>query len=165
MPSPWEERLEKLWEALPDLDPDEFVNRMEALTAELPPDQRAISCFERAGAFDSTGSTDQAIPLYREALALGLPADRRRQATIQLASSLRVLGHTEESLALLIAERDAGSDELDDAVSAFLALALASVGREREATSVALTSLATHLPRYQRSVGNYARLLLTEASA
>jgi len=34
--------------------------------------------------------------------------------------------------------------------AAFLALALADTGREREA-------LSPHLPRYQRSLGNYAR--------
>ena len=62
-------------------------------------------------------------------------------------------------VALLRAERGAGSDELDDAVSAFLALALADAGAEREAVSVALAALGPHLPRYQRAVGNYARLL------
>ena len=52
-------------------------------------------------------------------------------------------------------------DELppDDAVRAFLALALTSVGREREAVSIALTALAAHLPRYARSLANYAREL------
>jgi hypothetical protein len=78
---------------------------------------------------------------------------------IQLASSLRNLGHAEESVALLTAELDAGSDDLDDAVRAFLALALTSVGRDREAVSVALTALAAHLPRYNRSLAAYAREL------
>jgi hypothetical protein len=41
-----------------------------------------------------------------------------------------------------------------------LALALTSVGREREAVAVAVAALAPHLPRYQRSMANYARLLL-----
>jgi Tetratrico peptide repeat len=41
-----------------------------------------------------------------------------------------------------------------------LALALVDVGREREAVSHALTALAPHLPRYQRSLGNYAQSLL-----
>ena len=63
-------------------------------------------------------------------------------------------------LLLLLTERETVSDDLDDAVAAFLALALADSGREREAVSVALAALAPHLPRYQRSVGNYARLLL-----
>lgn len=86
--------------------------------------------------------------------------ERRRRAVIQMASSLRNLGQPQESVRLLTAELDAGSDHLDDAVRAFLALALVDVGREREAVSHALTALAPHLPRYQRSLGNYARLLL-----
>ena len=49
---------------------------------------------------------------------------------------------------------------LDDAVRGFLALALVVVGREREAAAIAIEALAPHLPRYQRSMGNYARALL-----
>jgi hypothetical protein len=97
--------------------------------------------------------------LYEQALELGLTGVRRRRAVIQLASSLRNLGRAQESVALLSAERAAGSDELDDAVSAFLALALVDTGREREAVSLALGALARHLPRYQRSVTNYAKSL------
>ena len=118
-----------------------------------------MAAFERAGAFDSTGLTDQAVPLYRDALETGLEPGRRRRAIIQLASSLRALGQAEESVQLLTAEREAGSDELDDAVDAFLALALVDTGREREAASIALGALAPHLPRYQRSLANYARLI------
>lgn len=77
-----------------------------------------------------------------------------------MSSSLRNLGRAGESVALLTAERDAGSDELDDAVVGFLALALVDVGREREAVALALGALAPHLARYQRSMGNYARLLV-----
>ena len=66
--------------------------------------------------------------MYRRALELGLEGERRRRAVIQMASSLRNLGRPEESVALLTAERDAGSDALDDAVAVFLALALADVG-------------------------------------
>jgi hypothetical protein len=62
-------------------------------------------------------------------------------------------------VALLRAELDAGPDELDDAVRAFLALALVDTGREREAVALALAALAPHLPRYQRSLAAYARLL------
>jgi hypothetical protein len=77
-----------------------------------------------------------------------------------MSSSLRNLGQSDESVKLLTAERDAGSDELDDAVRGFLALALVDVGREREAAAIAIEALAPHLPRYQRSMGNYARELL-----
>ena len=155
----WEKRLAALWASLDDLDEDDFRARMDALCAELP-DDSAIAAFERGGSFDSTGHPDRAVPLYRRALALGLTGIRRRRAVIQLASSLRNLGELPEALALLQAERQRGSDELDDAVAACLALVLADFGREREALSIALAALAPHLPRYQRSMGNYARALM-----
>jgi tetratricopeptide (TPR) repeat protein len=151
----WEERLAGLWAAIDELDPGDFRARMEALAAERPPGD-GIAAFELASANDSTGRGDLAEPLYRQALAAGLTGIRRRRATIQLASTLRNLGQVEESVALLSAEREAGSDELDDAVAGFLALALADSGREREAAGLALAALAKHLPRYNRSLANYA---------
>jgi exonuclease VII small subunit len=159
----WEARLAELWESIDDYSEEEFVARMEQLTAELPADS-AVAAFERGGAFDSTGHSDLAVPLYERALELGLMGVRRRRAVIQLASSMRNLGQAPESVALLSAERDAGSDELDDAVSAFLALALVDTGREREAVSIALRALAPHLPRYQRSVTTYATSLTDDPS-
>jgi tetratricopeptide (TPR) repeat protein len=154
----WEERLADLWAALDELGEAEFLARIDALAAERGDDD-AIALFERGAARDSTGHSDLAVPLYRQALELGLEGERRRRAVIQMASSLRNLGRPEESVALLEAERDAGSDALDDAVVVFLALALADVGREREALALALGALAPHLPRYQRSAANYAREL------
>ena len=104
------------------------------------------------------------LPLI-EALAAGLPGQLRRRATIQLASSLRNLGQHEEAVDLLTAELARDSDDLDDAVRAFLALALTSAGREREAVSVALTGLAPHLTRYNRSLAAYAKALVEPGTA
>jgi tetratricopeptide repeat protein len=154
----WERRLDELWAELEDVDAEQFLARMDSLVAELP-DGSAIAAFERAAAFDSTGQSDRAAPLYRQALDAGLEGIRRRRAVIQMASSLRNLGQVDESIALLQAERDAESDEFDDAVVGFLALALVDAGREREAASLALVALAPHLPRYQGSLANYARAL------
>ena len=92
-------------------------------------------------------------------LAAGLSGIRRRRAVIQLSSSLRNIGAAQESLRLLSVEREHPSDELDDALTAFLALTLADLGWEREALSLALSALAPHLPRYQRSVGTYGSAL------
>ena len=148
------------WASADQRSEEELLALIEDLAAELPPDS-SIGLFERAGAFDSTGHPDQAVPLYRQALDLGLAGERRRRAVIQLASSLRNLGQPEASVALLRAELNSGSDQLDDAVTAFLALALVDTGEAREAVSLALTVLAPHLPRYQRSLANYARELST----
>ena len=118
---------------------------------------------ERARVVDSTDASDLAVPLYQDALARGLPVERRRRAVIQLASSLRTIGRAEESVALITDELAAGSDELDDAVLAVLALALTDVGQEREAVSHALVALGPQLPRYQRSLAAYARALVDDA--
>jgi tetratricopeptide (TPR) repeat protein len=148
-------QVDDLWARFDALGEEEFLARMDALAAQLPP---AVAAYERASAFDSTGHEEQALPLYREALALGLEEDRRRQCVIQLASTLRNLGRAEESVALLEAERGR-SDEYSDGVAAFLALALHDAGRKSEALSVALGALAGHMDRYRRSLTNYAREL------
>lgn len=157
----WERRVADAWATFDERGDDENRALIDGLAAELPADS-AVASFERACVFDSTDRSDLAVPLYREALSRGLTPERRRRAVIQLASSLRNVGRADESVALLTAELDAETDELDDAVRAFLALALVDVGREREAVSHALTALAPHLPRYQRSLANYARLLVRE---
>jgi hypothetical protein len=156
----YDRRSEALWATIDEYDDeDAFRAKVDELVAELPSDS-PIASFERACAWDSTGHSDRAIPLYRLALAHGLEGERRRRAVIQMSSSLRNMGEAEESVRLLTAERDRATDSLDDAVSAFLALALVDSGREREAVSLALGALAPHLPRYQRSLGNYARDLV-----
>ncbi len=154
----WEQRIAGLWAAIDDHDPTDFLARVKALVAELP-SGNAIALFELASAHDSTGHEEQAAPLYRQALAAGLTGQRRRRAVIQLASTLRNLGQAEESVALLVAEREAVSDDLDDAVAAFLSLALVDTGREKEAAALALATLSRHLPRYNRSLANYAKAL------
>ena len=124
-----------------------------------PASQVAAAQFERGCAQDSTGRPAEAVGLYRAALAAGLTGLRRRRAVIQLASSLRNLGQAAESVALLAPELNAPPDELDDAVRAVLALALADVGRAREAVGISVGALARHLPRYQRSMARYAAQL------
>ena len=153
MSAGWEERVADLWASFDDVDEATFLAGMDGLAAELP---EAVAEFERASAFDSTGHEQEAVVHYRRALELGLDDTRRRRATIQLASSLRNVGEVDASVALLTAEREQPPDELDDAVAAFLALALLDAGREREAVSVALGALAPHLSRYQRSLASYA---------
>jgi Tetratrico peptide repeat len=91
-----------------------------------------------------------------ERLAAELPAD----SGVGWFERASALDRAEESVALLRAEVEAASDHLDDAVRAFLALALVDTGREREAAAIALAVLAPHLPRYQRSLASYARLLV-----
>lgn len=159
----WESRLAALWAELDELPEAEFHDRMRQLAAEFPTGH-AITTFELAAAQDSTGHPDEAVPLYRAALAAGLVGTRRRRAVIPLASSLRNLGEVSESISLLEAELTRESTELDDAVRAVLALGYASAGRDREGLALLLKALAAHLPRYQRSMANYARALVSTSS-
>ncbi|MFF9586817.1 tetratricopeptide repeat protein [Streptomyces achromogenes] len=158
----WEDRVTAAWASFDDYPQErahEFRALVDALVAELPGGS-PLGPFERACAWDSTGHSDKAVPLYREALALGLTGYKGRRARIQLSSSLRNVGQPEEGVKLLTPELDAPSDELDDAVRAALALCLSSLGRDREGLSLVLGALAPHLPRYQRSMANYARALV-----
>ena len=159
----WEQRVADAWASFGEHSEPEFLALINALASELPPDDPAGE-FERASAFDATDREDLAIPLYRQALDHGLAGPRRRQAVIQLASSLRIIGQAAESVSLLTAELHAGSDDLDDAVKAFLALALADLGRDKEAAALALAALAPHLAQYQRAVSHYAAKLLELAA-
>jgi Tetratrico peptide repeat len=164
----WEKRVAEAWASINDYEnrEDEFQALIDRLAAELP-EGDPIAAFERACAWDSTGHSDRAVPLYQWALDHGLTGYRRRRAVIQMSSSLRNIGQVETAVTLLEAERGIDPATLDeqtrtlaDAISATLALCLADTGREREAVSVAVAALAAHLPRYQRSMANYARLLL-----
>ncbi|MFB7345947.1 tetratricopeptide repeat protein [Streptomyces hydrogenans] len=163
----WEERVAALWERIDAYGPEEFRERIAELAGERG-DEDAAAVFERGAAHDSTGLPVEAVRYYRRALDLGLTGLRRRRAVIQLASSLRNLGRPDRSVELLTAERDLPAERLDadelalaPAVDAFLALALADTGRDREAASLALGALAPLLPRYNRSLAHYARALLT----
>ncbi|MFD5323288.1 tetratricopeptide repeat protein [Streptomyces sp. NPDC127092] len=166
--SDWELRLAAAWAELDayENDPAGFRTRIAELAAERPDDD-PVALFEQGAAHDSTGEPEQAVRLYRRALDGGLTGLRRRRAVIQLASSLRNLGRPDVSVELLTEERAIPADRLDAdetaltaAVDAFLALALADTGREREAASLALGALAPLLPRYNRSLAFYAKDLL-----
>jgi len=157
----WEQKLADLWSDYEKLAPAEFLNEMKTLVGELPADS-AIGLFELASANDSTGNEAQAAPLYKKALDNGLTGLRRRRANIQLASTIRNLGEPLKSVEILRKELNAPSDELDDAVKAFLSLALIDTGKEKEAAALALTIVAPHLVRYQKSLRNYANKILDE---
>ena len=133
----WERQVTELWSAIDAHEPAAFLEKMRALVGLRPADD-AIALFELASANDSTGHPEEAA-----------------------MAKVRNLGHPEESVDLLTTELTAGADELDDAVIATLALALVDVGREREGAALAIGALAKHLKRYNRSMANYAKALLS----
>lgn len=155
----WESRVQQVWASTAIRSEADVLQAVEQLAAERPP-QDPTALFERASAHDYAGEEVAAEHLYRRALEAGLTGDRRTQAVIQLASTLRLLGRATEAVDLLDHETTTRArDDLDGARAAFLALALADAGQERRALATALTALTDHLPRYQRAVRHYAQEL------
>src|SRR5665213_2691124 len=147
----WEARVAALWERAPSLPPDELVKSADELANELEPgDARAL--FERACAQDTAGFESEAEKFYRAALATGdLDDYRSSRASIQLASTQRILGHLKESEQLLVAELDrhmalGHTRALHDEARATLALTYVVQGRSVEAAGLALLPLPRALP-------------------
>ena len=87
------------------------------------------------------------------------------RASIQLGSTLRILGQLGESEQLLTAELDrhmvpGNVRALHNEARAFLALTYVAQGRATEAAGLALSALSPYLSRYNRSLtGNAAELV------
>lgn len=155
----WETQLDAVWRIIEEVPAEEFRAKVDEIVSD-PAVPEPIREFQRACADDSTGRSDLAVPGYRRALDAGLTGYERRRAVIQLASSLRNLDESSQSLELLSAQETTVGDGLDDAVIVFRALALCDLGREREAAAQLIHALADHLPRYTASAHRYADALL-----
>lgn len=152
----WETRIADIWRTAADASDETVLEAIDAVVAERRADDPA-AVFEAASVRDYIGREREAAPLYKRALALGLSGDRRSQAVIQLASTLRNLGQYEEALGLLHQQLDERPDDAWAApTKAFLSLVLASSGHSVAAASVALGTLADYLPAYGNSVRTYA---------
>jgi Tetratrico peptide repeat len=161
----WESRVAAVWTTASAMPPETLVAAIDALAAERPADD-ADALFERACARDTAGLEADAETYYRAALASdNLGAYRRSRASIQLGSTLRILGQLDESERLLVDELDrhmqAGNPrELHDEARAILAMTYVAQGRAVEAAGLALTVLAPHLSRYNRSMAANAAELV-----
>jgi tetratricopeptide (TPR) repeat protein len=164
----WEARVAAVWQAAPSMQDAALRDAVFALADERAADD-ATALFERASACDRTGLEAEAEKFYRAALASDeLDAYRRSRASIQLASTLRILGHLQESEQLLIAELErhmqpGNPRALHDEARAILALTYVEQGRTKEAAGLALCTLAPHLSRYNRSVKSNASEWVTTA--
>ena len=149
----WEERIRAFWLEASDADAEAVLSSMRILIAERDDNDPAAN-YEWASVHDFLGREAEAIPLYRRALDLGLDPERRSQALIQLASSLRNIGETTEAIKILEGVRP--DRTIGDAGKAFLALSLFDAGRPGDALRVALKALGKTLPRYHGVVDQYA---------
>lgn len=155
----WQSRVEAFWEAFDDNEPQTMLAKMRALVDERPLGD-ALALAEWGGVHDALELEEDAVDAYRQALAAGLDLEREHQVTLQLASTLRNLGHHDEAVHLL---QQLDAPELGDAPAVFLALALHSANRPNEALRTALAALAAHLPVYGRAARDYAAELPPDA--
>lgn len=159
----WEATVAELWTRFDTFDRDEGIAAMRDVANACPADD-GRAAFELAGMYDSMGSEAEAGAEYERALELGLDDARHAQLAVQYGSTLRNLGRLEEAIAVLRAAPV--HDSTGSAPRVVLALALHSAGQKDEALRVAIEAQIGALPRYQRSMRNYAAALTepTEAS-
>lgn len=138
-------------------DPEPTVVYFRHLLARHPNTPEAF--FAYACALDYAGHEAEAAPAYEQAFVAGLDGDDLRRGLLQYGSTLRNLERFDEAIAAL--EK---ADELfprHDSVKVFLALALTSAGRSREAVAALITLAldrinSDDLQRYQWALRNYA---------
>lgn len=127
MSETWENRIREFWAYADDTKVTETLDSIQDLVSELAPDDPR-GLFELASAHDFVGLESDAIPLYERALELGVAGLNREKAVIQLASSLRNIGRTDEAITWL--ESETFSEPLQKPAKAFLALAQHDSGLE-----------------------------------
>ena len=133
---------------------DEAIALLEIVLAAAPDDP--VARYHLGSAHDSAGHEAEAVEPYRRALAGGLDLEMALAARIQLASTLRNLGETRESVEIL--EAAVAEHPQHRAARMFLSLALVSDERSTDAVRILLDLLLTNPgppERYARSLRNY----------
>jgi cyanophycin synthetase len=136
------------------------VDAAAALYAAHPGDARIA--YELAGAHDSAGDEEAAVPLYEESLAAGLREPHRHRAQVQLASSLRNVGRLDEAVEVIDDVAARHPDSLG--VAAFRALVHHDAGHPTQALSQLLTAVVAastdpDIVRYRRALTASAEAL------
>jgi cyanophycin synthetase len=133
--------------------PDALLSYFHRLAEAWPNSGRAN--FEWANALDFCDHEGEAVPVYQRALSLGLGSPYDFYALVQLGSSLRNLGRTDEALATLARARELQPDAASGL--AFWCLARASAGEPLPALADALAYVLEHAPEIERT--RYGRTL------
>ncbi len=141
-------------------DPLQQVEMARRLHEQRPEDARLT--YEYAGTHDSAGQAEEAVPLYHEAIRLGLREPFRHRAQLQLASTLRNLGRLDEAVLLVDDVTTRHPESLGAA--AFGALVHHDAGDPTGALrlllrAVAATSSDADVARYRRSLTAYGEQL------
>jgi tetratricopeptide (TPR) repeat protein len=133
------------------------LNRLQALDARYP--NVAEINYQLAWTCDVLGRSEEALPFYEKAVALGLPGNELSGALLGLGSTLRALGRLERSREVLEAGRIQFPDNRE--FEAFLALTLHESGESTEALRLLLhllvdTSEDVGITAYQRALRFHA---------
>ncbi|MCQ1945242.1 tetratricopeptide repeat protein [Arthrobacter sp. zg-Y1116] len=125
--------------------------------------------YEVGGAYDTAGEEATAAGYYEQALALGLEGDVLRRCYLQYGSTLRLLGRSEESLAVFARARQSFPGSVS--LGVFEALTLHAAGKANAALAGLLVLLAENvssedLERYLPALhGNAAYLASLDGGA
>ncbi|WP_159437296.1 tetratricopeptide repeat protein [Alicyclobacillus vulcanalis] len=160
----WKERIkmEPNWTAVVETgwtykdDESRLVEYFAETERQHPSSARAK--FELARALDYLGREAEAIPLYEEAVRLGLSAEYHAYALLQLGSSLRNVGRVDEAVQVLI-DAQRRYPELPS-ISMFLGLSLYSQGNKSEALKIVMRAMlqyvqSSDIERYREAIISY----------
>ncbi|HEY9723133.1 MAG TPA: tetratricopeptide repeat protein [Oscillatoriaceae cyanobacterium] len=108
---------------------------------------------------DGMGLETEAVPLYEQALALGLPEPKREAAMTNLGSTYRCIGEYERAEAVL--KQATETYPKNGAVRALLAITLYNRKKHREATELLVQELVRssedpHIRAYSKPLSFYA---------
>jgi tetratricopeptide (TPR) repeat protein len=108
---------------------------------------------------DSAGREEEALGHYRRAFELGVPDEELASASLGFGSTLRNVGHVDESVDVLAEAVERFPEHR--ALRVFLAYALWSADRHADAMRSLVGALyvgepAAELERYRRAIAGYA---------
>ncbi|MGM0885108.1 MAG: tetratricopeptide repeat protein [Bacillota bacterium] len=139
-------------------DGPRLIEYFTGIDKQYPSSARAK--FEMANALDYLDREAEAIPLYEEAIRMGLPTEYHAYALLQLGSSLRNVGRVNEAVEIL-AQAEKSFPQFST-ISMFLGLTLYSEGKYVEALKTVITAMLKHVhsadvQRYAKGIENYIK--------
>ncbi len=141
-------------------DENQLLHYFSDIVKKYPNSARAK--FELGNVYDYLGQEMQAIPLYEEALEMGLKDEWEAYALIQLGSSLKNVGKLNDALEVLTEAETRFPHLLS--ISMFLGITLHHANRESEGMKTVLKAVmrqmkTTDIERYSFALDNYINKL------
>ncbi|WP_400241657.1 tetratricopeptide repeat protein [Niallia sp. JL1B1071] len=141
-------------------DENQLLHYFSDIVKKYPNSARAK--FELGNVYDYLGQEIKAIPLYEEALRMGLKAEWEAYALLQLGSSLNNVGKLQDALSVLTEAETRFPHLLS--ISMFLGITLHNANKESEGMKTVLRAImrqvkTTDLERYSFALDNYINKL------